>query len=257
MFTLAQTTPNWLNGGTLKVAVWLIIIGAIAVGKIVKAAKEQAEQRRRLDAAKQAEIEALRTGRPVPVDPSLPERVTMSASNTNPQQSAAQRLEELAAQRRLKIEELRRARAAAASGKPPMQQPVQQVSRGTPPARPQQVTSRAPTPPQRVGQRPAQAPQPQAQRQQQQRPQQQRQQAKPQQRQQQPALRPPEPAQSEPTTHRLVPDAKTAPTEIPTEFTARRGVRIGNTTMTSADWRRALVLREILGPPVSMRRPEE
>jgi hypothetical protein len=264
---LAQNSQNWLNPNTLKIAIWVLIIGAIAVGKIVKAAKEQAELRRQMELAKRAEDEALRLGRPLPGSvQERPEAVAVGrppmADTSN--KSAAQRLEELAAQRRAQIEELRRQRAASAQqGVPPtvhqqprvqvQQQPQMSPARSAPAPMPARQTTSAPGP---VGQpfgktqttrgsaRPLEKPQKAQKQQKQQKPPQARPVQQPVQ-QQRPVARAEsvDPHEGESSTHRLVPDAVAA-----SSARGGRGFRPG-----PGDWRRAFIFQELLSPPKALR----
>ena len=255
---LAQNIPSWINGGTVKIFFWVLVIGAIAVSKIVKAAKEQAELRRQLEMAKRAEDEALRLGRPLPG--SVQERpTTVDTSN----KSAAQRLEELAAQRRAQIEELRRQRAASAQQAPPtahqqprvqvQQQPQMSPARSAPAPIPARQTTSAPGP---VGQpfgktqttrgsaRPLEKPQKAQRPQKQQRPPQARPVQQPVQQQRVVAqAEPVDEHEGESSTQRLVPDA-----------VAATGVRRGGGLRPGpGDWRRAFIFQELLSPPKALR----
>ena len=264
---LAQNIPSWVNGGTVKIVFWVLVIGAIAVSKIVKAAKEQAELRRQMEMAKRAEDEALRLGRPLPG--SVQERPAavavgrpVLADTSN--KSASQRLEELAAQRRAQIEELRRQRAASAqqgapstSHQPPrvqvQQQPQRSPARSAPAPMPARQTTSAPGP---VGQpfgktqttrgsaRPLEKPQKAQKQQKQQKPPQARPVQQPVQ-QQRPLARAEavDPHEGESSTHRLVPDAVAA-----AGARAGRGLRPG-----PGDWRRAFIFQELLSPPKALR----
>lgn len=264
---LAQNIPNWINSGTVKIFFWVLVIGAIAVSKIVKAAKEQAELRRQMEIAKRAEDEALRLGRPLPG--SVQERPAAVAVGRPPMadtsnKSAAQRLEELAAQRRAQIEELRRQRAASAQqGVPPtshqqprvqvQQQPQMSPARSAPAPMPARQTTAAPAP---VGQpfgktqttrgsaRPLEKPQKAQRQQKQQKPPQARPVQQPAQ-QQRPVARVEavDPHEGESSTHRLVPDAVAA--------AGARGVR--DLRPGPGDWRRAFIFQELLSPPKALR----
>ncbi|MFZ4575848.1 MAG: hypothetical protein ACOYN0_15755 [Phycisphaerales bacterium] len=273
---LAQNSPSWLNAGTLKLAFWAIVIIGIAVSKIVKAAKEQAEVRRQMDVAKRAADEALRTGRPVPGEiPPAPiaarQRPALASSDGAPK-SAAQRLEELAAQRRAQIEELRRQRATAAQASPHTSTPQPQLqaeqrpqmvgARVTPPAPPARSVMQAPAPAappfaksqmsrpntaatRAQANRPPQA-QPKGKQAQQSAKQPQRGQPAP-----KPAARPaPAPATDhhygESSTHRLVPDTPAATNEV-------HAPSVGGFSIRPGDWKRAFIFQELLAPPMAMR----
>jgi hypothetical protein len=121
---------------------WLlpvIIVLISLITKIASAMKDQAEKRERQKRREQAELDALRTGGQAAPEVAVP-------AQFQDQQSARATLEEMAAKRRAQIEELRRRRAAAAGATtvpppaPPMAtrppQPVEQTRRPAPVAMP-------------------------------------------------------------------------------------------------------------------------
>jgi hypothetical protein len=91
---------------------WILPVAIVLISlitKIASAMKDQAEKRERQKRREQAELDALRTGGQVSQTETAP--VPPQFQN---QQSARATLEEMAAKRRAQIEELRRRRAAAA-----------------------------------------------------------------------------------------------------------------------------------------------
>ncbi len=207
--TLAQSSTTIFSPSNIKLFLYGGIVVFMIVARIVKAAKEAAEKKRIEDAIKQAELEALRTGRPV--------QASMQTASI-PEQSAAERLEELARQR---SQEIQAARVRA---------------------------SKAPKPQSRV----AATPTPQVRG------------PRSQQRQQRPTPQPVKPAivnpqrrkstaeplveteSGESSTHRLVPDAIPSATNAPVRDFIRPGT-------SRDDLRKALVLREVIDPPMCLR----
>lgn len=209
--TLAQSSTTIFSPSNIKLFLYGGIVVFMIVARLVKAAKEAAEQKRLQDAIKQAELEALRTGRPVQAD---------MQSVSQPEPSAAERLEELA---RKRGQEIQSARARASAANPPKPKPRVATS-PTPQVRgsrqqqrqqrqsPQPVKSAVVSPLQRRPTAEAQV----------------------------------ETATGESTTHRLVPDASTAAPPQPVHESAHPGA-------SRDELRRALVLREVIDPPMCMR----
>lgn len=201
---LAQSSTTIFSPSNMKLFLYGSIVVIMIVARIMKAAKEAAEKKRIQDSIKQAELEALRTGRPIP----------MVMQNTpSPELSAAERLEELARKRN---QEVQAARSRASVATTPKPQP-RVVATPTPPMRqprPQQPVRKASV-------------------------------ATPQKRkpvvESQHAVDP-----GESTTHRLVPDSKPiAP--------APQNIEVSRPGTSRDDLRKALVLREVIDPPLSLR----
>jgi outer membrane biosynthesis protein TonB len=204
--TLAQSSTTIFSPSNLKLFLYGSIVVFMIVARIVKAAKEAAEKKRIEDAIKQAELEALRTGRPV--------QASMQTASM-PEQSAAERLEELARQRSQQIQAAR----VRASKAPKHQNRV----------------AATPTPQVR-GPRPQQRPTPQP--------------VKPAivnpQRRKSTAEPLVETERGESSTHRLVPDAIPSAANAPVRDFIRPGT-------SRDDLRKALVLREVIDPPMCLR----
>jgi hypothetical protein len=252
MSFLAQNSQNifQLIANNFRAFIWILIIGAIAVARIAKFLKEQNEARQRTEARKRAEQEALRTGRALET-PHQPVMASASLPPDSENKSAAQRLEELAAQRRAQVEELRRRRAASTAGSNESARATAPSASPVPPRAPSPAYQPAPAtvPPTRAqpaGSAPRPTPKPQ-------------QAPRPTSRpaREKPAAQvvrqsPPAPVNATPVeidpgesvVHRLV---KEAP--APVETKRQRAL----TRPAKSEWRRALLYREILSPPLSMR----
>lgn len=243
---------------------FVLVVGLSALSWLFQKVAEQREKKRRVDLAEKRTLETLRTGRE-PTEGEVPPSVTS-------------RQQELAAKRQAQLEELRRRQQerarqqtqprpsatvelprprapqpAPGPTRPPRAQPPIVFIPGssgpivvTPrkPARPgPQARTPARPPAQQVpraGKRPAAAPR--------QRPSQRIAPAQPQER----------PAASASTSHGLLSDintqAPTAPVDLPTGQNMERGENIPR---TPGEWRRALVMREVLSKPLALRAPGE
>jgi hypothetical protein len=241
------------NPGAL---VTLIFIGAPIFSAIMKALAQKKQERDALARREKAQLEALRTGRPVAEPPA-------------DQASARQRLEELAQRRRQALAQAgpaaRTAQPPAPSTPPPTPTPgtrqirlpggiILEVPEDLAPPAPApqprpspapQNTERRRTPKRRPAATPPMPTQPQA-----------------------PARSATPPARVASASENItrsaqraalsVPDQPTAPAEPPaarppstTRAAARDARSFG--PWTRADWRRAIIMRELLGPPVGMR----
>lgn len=258
----------------------LIIVGAPILKVIFKSLEEQKQKRAQLAARRRMEDEMLRTGR-------MPQQMT--GGGVTPEVSARERLEELAARRRAMIEQGATQPQAQTPPRPatiPGQMTQVRLPGGiiievpaelVPPeglpgqgrSAPQQAPARAaqsPQPARASGPRPSQRPAPQPQRAQAQP------QARPTQRTGQRSSRGPTPPPSQPLATRRArkpgeqPEELTRATAIqsiepdaalgydPTQRTSAARVSLPGMPGTRDEWRRAILLREILGTPVGMRR---
>ncbi len=260
----------------------LIIVGAPILKVIFKSLEEQKQKRTQLTARRRMEDEMLRTGRaPQP----------MAGARVEADVSARERLEELAARRRAMIEQ--GATQPQAQTRPPASIPGQMTQvrlpggiiievpaelvppeglpgQGRPapqpqPARPPQpARAQGPRPQQRSAPQRSQAPQPQRA--------QAQPLARPTQRTGQRSARGPTSPPSQPLATRRPrkpgeqPEELTRATAIqsiepeaslgydPTQRTSAARVSLPGMPGTRDEWRRAILLREILGTPVGMRR---
>lgn len=258
----------------------LVIVGAPILKAILKTLEDQKQKRAQLAARRRLEDEMLRTGR-------MPQQ--MPSGGVTPEVSARERLEELAARRRAMIEDASRqpqapqqapSRPATVPGQMTqvrlpggivIEVPAELVppeglpGRTSPPPRPQpQPTpaSQSPRPARAQGPRPQQRPQPQR--------------AQPQQRPAQRAAQRPSRGPAPPPSQPMAPRRQRADAEQPEDImrasamqskapepaqgydptqrtSAARGSMLKMPT-TREEWRRAILLREILGTPVGMRR---
>ncbi len=144
-----MSQSQWFN----LIATLVFVFGGVFV-KILGSLKGQADRKTAIRRREQQQLDSLRTGRPPEAE---------APSVMSPQQSARASLEEMAARRRAQIEEIRRRRAALASGS---QTPARAPTQGAPArpaptrplARPPQSSDRPPTrsdqrPPTRTSQR--------------------------------------------------------------------------------------------------------
>ncbi len=241
-----------------------------ALVNFVKYLKKQRDQREREQLRERAQAEALRTGRDVgEVLQSwgliaAPQGAQAGRENPTPLTETQARKAEMEARRKAQLDDLRRraemrrkaasgagvsiAGGGAATAPSPMRRAGPMPQRSTvppgmsPPRVPQRRSAQQP-PPQRIPTRarpaerfPAQRPD-------------QRRRAAP-----RPQPTPVVVAQPEyETTNRLVGESKPTP---PTNRTPRVLVSRALGPMTAADWRRAVIIREILGRPIAMRPPE-
>jgi hypothetical protein len=228
---------NWI-----QLLVALIVLGGPILQKVLQVlAKQKAKSRADLLRQKQME-EALRTGRPV---------------GEEPQPTARAEADLVAARRKAQLEELRRrARERAQPSGPiasipgspgptvPMGRPAPQARpQAQPQQRPQRpATNQRPTSPSRPAQRPPTSPPARTGRQGA---------GQSAERRQAPAPPPPRPVMAPPEpSRRLVPEAPVAPR--PVEVARRSGV-LSVRTASVADWRRAIIMREVLDPPLALR----
>jgi hypothetical protein len=207
---------NWF-----ELVVIVLALGSGAIGALAKKIREQAEKKRAQDALMRAELERLRTGR----DPEQP-------AEPLPQPVAEP---ELVRKRREHIERLRRASQAATEGAVVIQVPgagpiviARPTARPAPTARPVPPGMR-PAPPRRESKR----------------------RAKP--------IAPPAPAPSrtphiltptESTTRRRVDAYEPAAAPAPAAATAAAAL-----PRSREDWRRLVVMQEVLSPPLALREP--
>jgi hypothetical protein len=251
------STQNWL-----QLIMLLVVFGGSFLSWMAKKLSEKAEQKRRQDALERRQAEALRTGRPVP------EAAPAAAPETDRQR-------ELAARRQAQLQELRRrqqerARKGAATGRP---------AGPTPPAMPQRPQAgvrapRGPAPgspiPQRrtgrgedrgappplvvipgssgpivVGRVPSPrspAPAPAS-----------RPQRAVQRRGVQRAAAPPSLESVRPAPQRFTELSEAAPA-LQTQVVSPPSPVISGVPRSPQDWRRAILAREILSPPLALRR---
>lgn len=236
-------------GGWANLIVVLLVIGGPIVGQIIQYAEKKRKERQRQRAIEAQQHEALRTGR-------APGQA--QATRTSGQAAAAARMQELQKRRQQQLEELRRRQQAASQQsrrpQPAGQRPTTQPQARAPQPRPTQT--RQPTPTQPPRPTPVGRPTPP--------------------RQPQPVRRPPTPT-AQPAARRQRPAPPTAPIDGPTDAPvpafqhlplglgpeqgwgerAVAPVTLMGKTMTAADWRRFVVARELLDPPLALRRPGE
>jgi len=121
-------------GSIIQILVFVLVIAGPTIGAIAKKVKAHADAKRREVEQNKRRIETIRTGRGGETEPDEPQVQTSD-------QSRRARLEELARQRQAQIEELRR-RAAARRAQVSGQQAPPQRPQQTPPQRqPQQPSS--------------------------------------------------------------------------------------------------------------------
>jgi hypothetical protein len=199
-----------------EIVVIILALGSGAIGALAKKSREQAEKKRAQDALMRAELERLRTGR----DPEQP-------AEPVPQPVAAE--PELVRKRREHIERLRRAAQAAPEGAVVIQVP------GAGPiviARPSPRTAPAgmrPAPPRREPKR----------------------RAKP--------VAPPPPVPSR-TPHVLTPTESTTQRRVDAYEPSTAPAPAAPMTAAALprsreDWRRLVVMQEVLSPPLALREP--
>lgn len=245
------------NANYIQIIVLLLFVGFSVLSWVFRKLQEQAQVRRVQMERERRQMEMLRTGKPGENEPP-------PAAPT----SDAERLRDLAARRQAQLQELRRRaqeRVRAGQGRP------QQPSREPPPLIFIPGTTGPTVPQQRPGQRPAarsRVPQPAPARTpvparpgratpgQDQRA-----------RQPQPVPRPPQPTRRRDDLRRLTRAPEPAPPPaVPVApappATARGaphrpagGVLLDPSRISAADWRRAIVMNELLSPPLSLREP--
>ncbi|MGD9790323.1 MAG: hypothetical protein AB7Q00_01295 [Phycisphaerales bacterium] len=111
---------QYLSSLNPKVIIWIIIIGFSIGGTILKKVAEHKARRKLIIERERRELERLRTGGRDDADTTLsgrpaPTIATMSTGGT-PSQPASRSLEDIAARRQARLEELRRRRAAEIAG---------------------------------------------------------------------------------------------------------------------------------------------
>ncbi|MBM4107931.1 MAG: hypothetical protein FJ255_03835 [Phycisphaerae bacterium] len=222
------STQQWVN--LLVVA---MIVGFSAIGWVVRKLQEQAAKKRAIEEVERRRSELLRTGK----DPAL------GGPAGPPMTEQEARLREIAARRQAQLQELRRRAQARQQQEGPGPVVVRAPTAGTPGRVPIPATVAQPVP--RVVRRPSAARPARA---------------------AQPTARPPQPRpahqasadakpkhvppahdvsehpEGESFAHRLVPD-------VPIEAPVRAPVKTRFVPRSAADWRKALVLREIIKPP--------
>lgn len=230
---------NPSNQQFLHLIVILLIVGASFISWLAKKLKEQADKKRALQEMERRRLEALRTGK----DPGA---AVAAAPSGSPEEL---RLRELAARRQAQLQELRRRqqnRPQQGGGRPPIVILAPGSSgQGVPgapgvPGVPGSGRPRQGAPRQPAGSKPPSQPQ-----------------RRPDQPRPRPASRPASEAREdtgESTTHRLVQDVRTPTTSKP-----RQPAMVLGAPMNAQQWRRALMLREVLAPPPGLtgRDPEE
>lgn len=217
----------------LQLIILAIFIGVSGLTWLYRQLKEQAATKRAEDARRRREEEILRTGR----DP-------LRAPPTPEAREEQRRIDAVVARRESELQELRRRQAGArptGSGEPPgiliqipgtagpiVVKPVPRPRPGPAPTR-----AEAPMPQPRPGRQGRQRP-PGAQRQ----------------------TRKPAPRPSEPQPSPLVERSELMPTEPAQPAPAPSLVRaLAAAPQTPDEWRRAIVLREVLAPPLGLRPP--
>lgn len=219
----------------IRTVVVLTIVGAPVIKGIASAMRRQAERRRELQALEQAHAEALRTGRVEASPPMIPQ--TMPPVQVGPATAARSELEMMAAQRRAQIEAMRARRQA-----PPTQQVPRRVETAPMPMPsappPQPVQRQGPTKGDRKRQR-----------------EQARREAEAQAARDEAAEAARREAEAK-NRRRAQTAAEAAAPKTTSGERRRRPISI----ITGGDasrvrWRQAMILREVLGPPASMREP--
>lgn len=238
-----------MNSTIIQILIIALAIGGPALGKALEAINKKRKEREDKRAAEVAQRESLRTGRPLAQASASTQTRSAPAvpPAAKPPMSAQQRMQELAKKRQQQIEELRRRQQAA-------RQQAQQ-----------RQAPRPTTPPQRSQPRPTAQQRPLPQARQQQRPQS-RPVARP---QPTPSAGMPPPVRPAPRPARVVPRTTISDTpatsihklqidpHVEHSYTeaAVVPVTIMGRTMDATDWRRFVVARELLDPPLAMRRP--
>lgn len=243
---------NFLTGIPIQLWVVIAVFSFSAIGSIAKKLKQQAEQRKLDGRRKRAEYEAVRTGQTAPPEPDV----------SSEEAERRRRLEQLAAQRKAQLEELRRRREAQRQQQQRPMPPVQTSTTAPPPP------ARRTTPP--TPARPQAQPRPVPQRQSPQRPSPQPRPQAPQRvsveervrreayRRQQAAAQPPKPqAPSAILPERVLLAEQAAEFERQAALAAKAAPPvphgIAGAVRTRAGLRQALILSEVLGPPMAAR----
>lgn len=256
---------RWLQNNTQIVVVFFFLTAGF-FNWLVRTLAKQAMEKKARDRQQRAEAEALRTGRPAAMQ-----------SVTTQEMTAARRLEELAERRRQQLEELRRRAAAKAGMGAGGGQVAQQIARTPRPAPPRTATS-APEHA-RAAQPQRQAPQPPARRAGPINPQEATARAATRQasdletRRVQDALARRDAERQRLAAEQRVTQAAKVESQLRTSQAAAvsrreaaeedkrqsydnepRAQATGSVRLSGvSEWRRAMVLREVLGPPVSLR----
>jgi hypothetical protein len=226
------------NPHLVQLVIALIVVGGGFIRWAATKLKEQAEQKRRADEVERRKLEVLRTGR----DPGvLAEAATTPAQRQRDE--AAARQQQDAARRQAQIEEFRRrqaerARQRMAQAEAPRTAPARPAAQVPPRPLPPIVTipgSTGPTVPQRApAPRPApKSPQPRT----------------------RPAAPPPAPTRAAQAPVRAATPAPN-PAPAPAPSPAAEALAVANPPRTAAEWRRAIVINEILSAPLADRSPD-
>jgi len=241
---------NWLKANPQALVIFLVALFSV-LGTVVKQIQEKKEARRIQQERERRKRDALRTGR---VEPAA----SPPSPAANPEAARQRRLQELAERRRAQLEEIRRRQQATPAPPPaPATRPTPIARTGAPvrprpqaPARPMPAPARpAPRPQAPVARTPVQRQQP----------------TRAPVARQAPArvARPTAPVSKQPGARQRPPARATAATTAPitrTEVgavptaTPRARSSVGSRLFSGrSDLRRAIVLSEVLGPPVSLR----
>lgn len=256
----------------IQLLIVLLIVGSSFFGWLFKQVQEQRERKRIRDEQERRRDEMLRTGRDVYAGPAGPQTVPTEVAMPPSADPQTRRREELARRRREQIEELRRRAAARQAGQRPGPQPTSPVpARAQVPSQPGPAAGgppqdlviqlpggrvlRIPAPQQPQGSQPQPQPRPQPQRPKRQP--QPRPQSKSQPKPQPVAL---DPAYSGESTTEARLGKPLSVQQTPEEVYAipsgvARPIPVLEKPMTPADWRRAIVMREILDRPLALRDP--
>jgi hypothetical protein len=237
------------GGQWMQLIGFILVVGLSALSWMFQKIAEQRQKKKAQDVAERRKLESLRTGR----------------SEEAPAAPTASRQQDLAAKRQAQLEELRRRaadRARQHGQQPgpvvtgaPMPRPVPaKIQRSAPityipgSSGPIVVTPRRPD---RAPQRSVPAPSRKASRRQQQQPRQAPAGPRPQQQQQQPSV-------SGDTSHGLLTDINTPSAPSQTTSLQPSAHKDANSLIPSGidEWRRALVTREVLAPPLAIRAPD-
>ncbi len=230
---------NWLN-----LLIILVAVGGPVLGRVLQEVDKKRKVRQALKDREARELEALRTGRvstevrtgttrpapPANASRSRPTPAPIPTATTTPR-SATQRMQELARRRQEQLDELRRRQQAArqrAAGKPPTpaSQPTSR-QRASQPGPTAASTSQRPKPTQkRSGLRP---------------------------RNQSPSHTSTPPKSS---IHELPVSEHALHSTADPAKAAAKPVELLGKPMTPADWRRFIVARELLDPPLALRQQQ-
>ncbi len=216
----------------------ILVIGGPIIGRVLQALDKKQKQRKAEKEAATRQHEALRTGRTTTPSTQISiGRVTPAPTNTPTRAptSAAERMQELARKRQQQLEALRSRQQAARQQQASRQQPGRQPTTTTtqtarsPQGRPTQPPTRSPR-------RPAPRPTP-----------------KPTPRFVAPKPAPPKRVSLRESMH--ADDSHDLP--LSTHSRTVAPVTLMGKTMTAEDWRRFIIARELLQPPLAIRHPDE